>query len=720
MGMDSVAWYQKKIATYDKQEWEKIIEQRILDGVPQVQMKSTKLKENYIDLDLIRGSSFTKAKPKHGFLTVAQLATLRLIFLPYYSKWLVRQISRKVYLTILTLYLLEILSIILYVLTDYETVPVSELLIPVIMMWILIVIQSQIGATNPDLKLSFKESFSRKHVRRKYKRKTYLNSEEKSDLACNSLNEEEDDESSEVEKSSELSAKIRCDKKALKLQRSKLLKKPLDIGIYTHDDGFESFRSNATSSSDNNDESRVPRNMKSYLFHANQYKKFTTTKNTPNSDSFIPIPLSLSTRRQSEPNLVYRTEIETLNISKCYSHNSEKCTDYSYETDDDNWIGVNSISNVIKKRSDCTGITTNSSDIGESDSQYECTDRDYTDEYDIKAATLTPLCLSRKEAVSCTIWKNREVETMPNGLDYFYLGAVLSTLLALLPALCRLCNSVTENTKTGDSQLSVTEVMNLTLDKFTDSFADVIETAFGNSIIERIILMIATLERLFLSFFFFFMLSVAERTFKQRFLYAKFFTHLTSSRRAKNSELPHFRLNKVCNIKTWLSVRSYLKKRGPLRSVDVIVSSAFIITIVLLSFLSMELLKDSITFHSQYNLEAMVWSIGLGIFLLRFLTLGTKINKKYRNFSVLITEQINLYLQIEQKPRKKEELMVANSVLKLAADLLKELESPFKILGLSANPILYTLTKVFILSALSAVLSELLGFKLKLHKIKLK
>lgn len=71
---------------------------------------------------------------------------------------------------------------------------------------------------------------------------------------------------------------------------------------------------------------------------------------------------------------------------------------------------------------------------------------------------------------------------MPNGLDYFYLGAVLSTLLALLPALCRLCNSVTENTKTGDSQLSVTEVMNLTLDKFTDSFADVIETAFGNSI----------------------------------------------------------------------------------------------------------------------------------------------------------------------------------------------------------------------------------------------
>lgn len=53
------------------------------------------------------------------------------------------------------------------------------------------------------------------------------------------------------------------------------------------------------------------------------------------------------------------------------------------------------------------------------------------------------------------------------------------------------------------------------------------------------------------------------------------------------------------------------------------------------------------------------------------MTLGTKINRKYRSISVLITEQINLYLQIEQKPHNKEELMVSNSVLKLAADLLK-------------------------------------------------
>lgn len=101
--------------------------------------------------------------------------------------------------------------------------------------------------------------------------------------------------------------------------------------------------------------------------------------------------------------------------------------------------------------------------------------------------------------------------------------------------------------------------------------------------------------------------------------------------------------------------------------------------------------------QSQHNLEALIWSCALGCFILRFMTLGTKINRKYRSISVLITEQINLYLQviainhqlllflfclfidrhfsnyiqIEQKPHNKDELMVSNSVLKLAADLLK-------------------------------------------------
>lgn len=53
-------------------------------------------------------------------------------------------------------------------------------------------------------------------------------------------------------------------------------------------------------------------------------------------------------------------------------------------------------------------------------------------------------------------------------------------------------------------------------------------------------------------------------------------------------------------------------------------------------------LQDLESLHSRYNVEALFWSFSLGIFILRFMTLGTKINKKYRNLSVLITEQVIL------------------------------------------------------------------------------
>ena len=81
---------------------------------------------------------------------------------------------------------------------------------------------------------------------------------------------------------------------------------------------------------------------------------------------------------------------------------------------------------------------------------------------------------------------------------------------------------------------------------------------------------------------------------------------------------------------------------------DVIVSAAFMVTLLLLSFLSVEWLKDSVHLHTHLNLEALMWSTTIGVFLLRFMTLGNKIHTKYRSVSVLITEQINLYLKASQ------------------------------------------------------------------------
>lgn len=52
-------------------------------------------------------------------------------------------------------------------------------------------------------------------------------------------------------------------------------------------------------------------------------------------------------------------------------------------------------------------------------------------------------------------------------------------------------------------------------------------------------------------------------------------------------------------------------------------------------------------------------------------------------------------------------MMTASSVL------LQELDTPFRLYGLTMNPLLYNITQVVILSAVSGVISDLLGFNLK-------
>ena len=382
----------------------------------------------------------------------------------------------------------------------------------------------------------------------------------------------------------------------------------------------------------------------------------------------------------------------------------------------------------------------------------------------------------RNELVSCCIWQGTECQKIDLSVldissavirkaskarhsnEYLYLGLIVALLLSLIPGLFRLQSSNGNNTvlNVNENGQVVYGPVNQVKETPSDSVVKInsSQDEEGNDIVYwsemipvyllhqlpvpkvslildsvtginassfvQFIVCVAILERYCMSVFFFFLLCVAERTYRDRFLFSKYFCHLTSARRARRSELPHFRLNKVRNIKTWLSVRSYLKKHGPQRSVDIIVSCAFILSVSILTFLCIQLLRDNACSSNLYCWEMLSCNLTIGIYIMRLMVLGIKMNRKYKsNLSVLITEQINLYLQQEQKPHKKEELQLANHVLKLAADLLKQLEAPFKISGFSANHYLYNITKVVVLSAFSAVLTEMLGFKLKLHKIKL-
>uniref|UniRef100_A0A8C5S1N4 Putative homeodomain transcription factor 2 n=1 Tax=Laticauda laticaudata TaxID=8630 RepID=A0A8C5S1N4_LATLA len=289
------------------------------------------------------------------------------------------------------------------------------------------------------------------------------------------------------------------------------------------------------------------------------------------------------------------------------------------------------------------------------------------------------------------------------GIGYQVFGNVVSLILGLTPFVFRLSQEK--------------DLEHLATHTATELYA----IAFGSNGNIMVIAMVTVcfVVRVSLVWIFFFLLCVAERTYKQRLLFAKLFGHLTSARRAQKSEVPHFRLKKVQNIKIWLSLRSYLKRRGPQRSVDVIVSSAFLLTISVVFICCAQLLHVHAVFlDCHYNWELVIWCISLTLFLLRFVTLGSETSKKYSNTSILLTEQINLYLKMEKKPNKKEELTLVNNVLKLATKLLKELDNPFRLYGLTMNPLLYNITQVVILSAVSGVISDLLGFNLKLWKIK--
>ncbi|KAL4119239.1 hypothetical protein QTP88_012079 [Uroleucon formosanum] len=848
-----VTWYQKKIGTYDKQQWEKTIEQRILSGFTHVPKKNAKLKTDLIDVDLVRGSAFTKTKPKHGFFTVARLAIVRLLFLPCYYRWYIHQTSWRLFLSLLCLYVLELANILLFsyvtfVSTEEDTpltVTLGEVLSPFIMMLVLSIVHSQIVSTTTISKKNFLKtprSHSPRHAKRghstssKVKNSTAMNVESIQSLVGadtkyvkrrNRIGEASKPhtvvwdtspvktrhwvlESLPDVNASLVPGDFGSDLRLVNLDEKKQLGgvdrmdvRPNTSSSTHDDDGFESLNGNG--SSDNPEEdiltgSTITSQTSESTSAEQSTKKVTddvTSKNVSTQKRCLRFKKTPLTSKASIADLDRR--LSAFQTSACFQYavNSES-EDSEQETEND---GLTCPKRLLARRShrlqvlqktnsdddeddnvdssssrqtdeegdvlssnggsacplsmltegttsagEWIGLTTNTEEgSSTSDMDAEQTnllsdnqDHPFLWEFETTPTViLSPSCAA-SDRVSCTMWEKKEVkkadlsvldissaiiarvEEIPEQMDYFYLGVFLSVIISLMPSAYRLLNSLAEEKPLPTLAITVNEPPEYVYKQYLSAFVTIVNAAFAPIGWERYIVITTLIERFCLSLMFFFLLTVAERTYKQRFLYAKFFSHLTSFRRARKSKLPHFRLNKVRNIKTWLSIRSYLKKRGPQRSVDVIVSSSFYISSLFLAILSVELLKDTFSLNSEFHLESSAWCMVLGIYLLRFLTLGTKINRKYRNLSTLITEQINLYMQIEQKPNKKDDLMVANSVLKLAADLLKELESPFKIAGLSDNPYLFTLIKVVILSALSGVLSELLGFKLKLHKIKIK
>uniref|UniRef100_A0A673K5A2 Putative homeodomain transcription factor 1 n=1 Tax=Sinocyclocheilus rhinocerous TaxID=307959 RepID=A0A673K5A2_9TELE len=577
--MAGIAWYQKKIGAYDQQIWEKSLEQTELKGFGSKPKKTGHIKPDLIDVDLVRGSTFSKAKPESPWTALTRKGLVRVLFFPFFFQWWIQVTSKSISTLILVLYFLQVAGAVVYF--EVPAACASEVVGPLCLMLLLGTVHCQIVSTESSRSPDNSPVPSRTASPVRRKRLSYC---------------------------------------CVRFVRDRLISDE-------HIQGEKNGRPT--------DGPALPREVE--LLRPSEGSRPASDTDDMLWEELLQDPDSASTGSSYVHQFSW--------LQACHPSKDR-------------------VSAIIWEHGECKKA-------------------------DMSVLEISGIILTR-------------VKVVEQGMGYLIFGSLVTASLALLPYCFRLAQKL--------------DVANLS----SVSFKELPAVAIGPPCaLSYAFFIITTIERVFLSGLFFFMMCVAERTYRQRLLFAKLFSHLTSARKAKKSEIPHFRLKKVQNIKMWLSLRSFLKRRGPQRSVDVIVSSIFLLALSISFIICAQLLHSHHTFlDSETNWELMVWCAALMVFLLRLATLGAETNRKYSNASVLLTEQINLYLKMEKKPNKKDQLNIVNNVLRLATKLLKELDTPFRLLGLTVNPLIYNITRVVILSAISAAVSDLLGFNIRLWKIK--
>lgn len=540
--------YQKKIGSYDKQQWEKTLEeQKIIENTLNLPLRNTKLKTDLIDVDLVRGSTFPKAKPKQSLLTVLYLSFLRYFFLPVYSRWWVEQTSPLVFVLLLSLYLLQMTnwSIYSYSLKHFKkdedegSLPLSEILVPMSLSLVLCFIHSQIVATtstsnrttNKRREKSFKlcRKGSDKMSRRKKKPLRQRPSTIVLDSKIPNILDSDEDrllqsrrkptlkfplEQKNVQENCEILPSPEAPSTSSTKRRNVNWESPVRHALQPNesnplnlrrrrfsenvngDDGFESFTGKSSSGEDNLKEREQSR----------REKESDSEIETPrNSERSTPVKKCIKKLKDSsDTDEENNEEVESPSPTPSSQH---------FETTDGEYIGVTS------------------------NSESECSvDHSGCDEQDDLISPTTILSPNdSKEKVSCTIWTKNEakkaelsvldisveiikrVELIPETCDYVYIGLILSVILSLIPTYCRLCDVVIQesnSTSTG-SLLDLPKVF-IEDTSISQTLLSYYHIAFGETSWEKTFLIISTFQRLLLSFFYFFLMAVAERTFKER------------------------------------------------------------------------------------------------------------------------------------------------------------------------------------------------------------
>ncbi|XP_042740352.1 protein PHTF1 isoform X2 [Tympanuchus pallidicinctus] len=745
---DAISWYQKKVGAYDQQIWEKAIEQTEMKGFKSKPKRKGRIQADLIDVDLIRGSTFAKAKPEIPWTSLTRKGIVRVVFFPLFSQWWIQVTSQRIFTWLLVLYVMQVIAVILYFVVP--VVNASEVMGPMCLMLLMGTVHCQIVSTQMN-RTSGNNGLSRR--RRKLRKSVGVDGNSWSPPDRASTEQQAESASTltslfgilfrrrvkttklVAEKGTETEHGVSAVNNGVRHRHARAEHRLLHFKEkHKLSDVEKSHQDDCTNRDGVSDELSSEEDAEAVAERIllwqhvegassdNSYEEKKKQRPVSLNQAVSQVKQALRGVRDSDS--VAESELESTLYNQdsrsCMNVGSRSCsvtrrdsesTRHDSETEDMLW---DDLLHGPECRSSCTSDSEEESMKG---SRRDPKEDVFQQNHLLWLQNTSP----ESAKVSALIWEGNDckkvdmsvleisgiimsrVNAYQQGVGYQMLGNVITIGLAFLPFLYRLFH--TDNMEQLCS-ISLKELLHIFCGAPASIPAVVLST-------------INFLERLCLTWMFFFMMCVAERTYKQRFLFAKLFSHITSARKARKYEIPHFRLKKVENIKIWLSLRSYLKRRGPQRSVDVVVSSIFLLALSIAFICCAQVLKGHKTFlNAAYNWEFLIWEAALLLFLLRLASLGSETNKKYSNISILLTEQINLYLKMEKKPNKKEQLSLVNNVLKLSTKLLKELDTPFRLYGLTMNPLIYNITRVVILSAVSGVISDLLGFNIRLWKIK--
>lgn len=146
--MARIAWYQEKIGAYDQQVWEKSLEQAELNDIDSKPMKTGHIKPDLIDVDLVRGSTFSKAKPESPWASLTRKGLVRVLLFPFFFRWWTQVTSTHVSWCILLLYFMQVAAAVLYL--QVPGAGASELLEPLCLMLLLGTVHCQIVSTESN------------------------------------------------------------------------------------------------------------------------------------------------------------------------------------------------------------------------------------------------------------------------------------------------------------------------------------------------------------------------------------------------------------------------------------------------------------------------------------------------------------------------------------------------------------------------------------------